>query len=394
MYNSLNNKKIGCVIAYKRNHTNYGTALVGYSLLTVLQELGCQVEVINYIKKFTLRQKIVWVINALRCGMGHQIYKRYKNRRDINNNQGYRENIKVRECAVESFKEKRLLPLFKKYEGYAALCEGAKQYAAVIVGSDQVWLPQGLPTKFFNLRFVPDNVKKISYASSFGVSSIPKFQHKATGDYLNRFYKISVRELSGKKIVEDLSNQTAQVVADPTLLLDRKQWEKETEESKVQVNEPYIFCYFLGSNPVARKAASDLKEKTGYKIVALRHMDEYVKEDETFGDESPYNIDPIDFLKLIRDAQYVCTDSFHCTAFSVQFQRRFMTFYRFSETNRTGRNSRIDSLLSTLGIGREHVYQGDISKIDNPIKWHDTEKRLETLRMQSIDFLKEALNDL
>ena len=92
-----------------------------------------------------------------------------------------------------------------------------------------------LPNKFFNLLFVDDRVRKVAYASSFGVSEIPSFQRKATGAYLNRFYKIGVREQRGKEIVEELSHQKATVVVDPTMLLSRKEW--EVEITNISLNE-------------------------------------------------------------------------------------------------------------------------------------------------------------
>lgn len=61
-------KKIGCVIAYKKNHTNYGTSLVGYALLKKIEQLGYDVEVINYIKRLSFADKIRYVVNAVRCG--------------------------------------------------------------------------------------------------------------------------------------------------------------------------------------------------------------------------------------------------------------------------------------------------------------------------------------
>lgn len=385
-------KKIGCVIAYRKNHTNYGTALVGYALIKKLQQLGHNVEVINYIKHPNLIQKIVWVLNAFRCGMGKSVLNRFKDKSNLKINQVYANGIKQRTEAVEAYKEKRLIPLFKNYIGYKALHEGSKNYATVIVGSDQVWLPSGLPTRFFNLLFVDDNVRKVAYASSFGVSDIPSFQRKATGAYLERFYRIGVREQRGKEIVDSLSNQKAQVVADPTLLLNADEWCEEIKESKVSINEPYIFCYFLGKNMEARKATEKLKQQTGYKIITLRHMDEFVPEDEQFGDEAPYYVDPHDFLNYIKNATYVCTDSFHCTAFSIQFHKKFMTFYRFKLSESTGRNSRIDSLFNICEIDKTHIYNGDITKIELPINWNIVDDKLNKLRIASTEFLINALN--
>lgn len=123
-------------------------------------------------------------------------------------------------------------------------------------------------------------------------------------------------------------------------------------------------------------------------------MDEYVPEDESFGDEAPYFVDPNDFVKYISQASYVCTDSFHCTVFSIIFHRQFMTFYRFASTSKTGRNSRIDSLFNVLGIDKEHLYKnGDVfSHIKESINWQEVDKKLSLLRKESIDFLNNALN--
>ena len=98
-----------------------------------------------------------------------------------------------------------------------------------------------------------------------------------------------------------------------------------------------------------------------------------------------------DFVKYIRDAEYVLTDSFHCSAFSIQFHKKFMTFYRFAIGAKGGRNNRIDSLFNVLGIPREHIYQGDVLKVDNPIEWRVVEDNLQKIRNNSLGFLQEAL---
>ena len=387
----MNKKKIGCVIAYRKNHTNYGTALVGYALLQKIRQLGFDVEVINYIKRPTLTQKVAWVVNAFRCGMGGSVIALFREKGNLKNNPSYAEGIKQRTEAVETYKDEKLIPLFKNYVGYEALHEGSKNYGTVVVGSDQVWTPMGLPTKFFNLLFVDDSVRKVAYASSFGVSEIPSFQKKRTGAYLDRFYRIGVREQRGKEIVDTLSHQIGQVVADPTLLLNADEWSEEIKDSRVNVDVPYIFCYFLGSNMEGRNAAEELKRKTGFKIITLRHMDEYVPEDEHFGDEAPYRVNPNDFLTYIKNAAYICTDSFHCTAFSIQFHKKFMTFYRFKIGSNTGRNSRIYSLFNVLGVNKEHIYCGNIDNINAAIDWRLVDKNLSDLRRESIIFLEKAL---
>jgi len=121
-------------------------------------------------------------------------------------------------------------------------------------------------------------------------------------------------------------------------------------------------------------------------------MDEYYEPDELFGDEAPYNVDPNCFLRLIHDAAYVCTDSFHCSAFSIQFHKKFMTFYRFAQGAATGRNSRIDSLFNILGVNREHIFNGEILRIQSPIDWLVIDNNLKKLREDSMTYLKNALS--
>lgn len=384
-----NKQKIGCVIAYTEGHNNYGTSLQGYAMLKKIQQLGYEVEVIHYVKQLSTIQKIKFVANAIRAGEWKSIVARLTAKRTLKKYPQYAAGIAKRTKAVNAYKAKKLLPLFHTYVGYDALHKGSLNYDAVVVGSDQVWTPMSLPNKFFNLLFVDDSVHKIAYASSFGVSEIPSFQRKETGLYLDRFYRIGVREERGKEIVEELSHQKATVVADPTLLLTREEWEAEISDARPNESEPYIFCYFLGTNQEARKAANQLRKQTGYKIITIRHMDEYVPEDELFGDEAPYNVDPNDFVKYISKAAYVCTDSFHCTVFSILFHRQFMTFYRFAATNKTGRNSRIDSLFNILGL-QDRLYIGNISIIGNPIAYDKVDKRLKGLRENSLEFLKNC----
>ncbi|MCD8290381.1 MAG: polysaccharide pyruvyl transferase family protein [Prevotella sp.] len=386
-------KKIGYVMAYREGHNNYGTSLQGYALLKTMRQQGCQVEIILYEKRLSLVQKARFAVNAIRAGEWRNILLRVNRQKVLKKYPHYGEGIRKRTEAVNGYKEKKLMPYFHKYVGYKALHEGSKSYSAVVVGSDQVWTPMSLPNKYFNLLFVDDEVPKVAYASSFGVSDIPKFQRKATGAYLDRFSAIGVREQRGKEIVDSLSRRTAQVVADPTLLLTREEWAREIQNAKPGEAEPYIFCYFLGTNQEARRAANELKRQTGYKMIAIRHMDEYVAEDESFGDEAPYDVDPDDFVKYISEAAYVCTDSFHCTVFSIIFHRSFMTFYRFAQTSKTGRNSRIDSLFCVLGISAEHLFNGGdiLSKINSQLDWDVIDKNLSAMRSASLSFLKDAL---
>ena len=111
--------------------------------------------------------------------------------------------------------------------------------------------------------FAPDNVKKVSYSTSFGVSEIPQRYTNDAQKFLSRFEYISVREKSGQTIVKEIAQRDAALVCDPTMLLSNDQW-REIIPPKRIVDEPYIFCYFLGKNKAHRQQVEKLKEKTTY----------------------------------------------------------------------------------------------------------------------------------
>ena len=108
-----------------------------------------------------------------------------------------------------------------------------------------------------------------------------------------------MREESGQKLVKELAGRYVPVVCDPTLLFTGEEW-LSIQKDKPIVEDKYILCYFLGNNPPHREFAKRLREATGCKIIALTHLDEFVKSDEGYADETPYNVDPADFLNLIR----------------------------------------------------------------------------------------------
>lgn len=239
-------QKIGLVIAYYKNHNNYGTALQGYATLKSVSDLGFTCRIIKYVKRDPLIKKLRLAPLMLISG-GWDAYKRKKNKEKISfSSTDYAKNIAIRTKANNNWKDSIMEPYCDTYIGYESLHIGSKDYNLVLVGSDQVWTPLGLYSKFFNLLFVDDSVPRISYASSFGVSKIPWWQKHATTKYLNRIDALSVRELKAKEIVDNLTIKKAVVVLDPTLLRTKEQWEKEFEGKANKVKGDYIFCYLLG----------------------------------------------------------------------------------------------------------------------------------------------------
>lgn len=304
---------IGVCIKYF--HENYGGMLQAFATVKMLESRGIDYELIRYKKKLTIAEKVRFIPRLLNGILLNDKYEAFLKSQGMKKHPEFAKNDAVRMKAFEQFKNKAFTKLSPEFCGYKALCEGARRYDAVVTGSDQLWSPAGLPTNFYNLMFVSDEIRKISYASSFGVGQIPWYQKRRTANFLKRLDYISMRENRGSEIVKELTGLDVPVILDPVFNFNKEQWEKLIPVKK-EMNEPYIFAYFLGANPEYRKQVQKLAESTGLKIVALRHMDQYVENDEAFGDYAPYDVAPDRFLNFIRGAEYVCTDSFHGTCFS------------------------------------------------------------------------------
>lgn len=384
-------KKIAIVSCYFKD--NYGSQLQAYATQKIIQNYGYDVETIDVSKNadFSKGKKKYYIGQLLNFNFIKTKFGMIKLKIDKKLNKELGKNISIRNKRFKEFK--KLYTLTPPYENYKKLNEIANEYEAVIVGSDQLWLPVNVVADYYTLNWVPDSVKKISYATSFGVSTIPEKYKEKYKKFLNRIDCISTREDAGQKIIKDLTERNAQVVCDPTLLFDKDEWMEIQKEERIY-NEKYILCYFLGNSIEYRKFAEKLKEKTGYKIVSINHCDEYVKYSDIFADEKPYDIDPGEFVNLIRNAEYVCTDSFHGTVFSLINNKMFFSFRRHNKKSKNSTNSRLDSLLERVNL-KERLLDGD-EEIDNvvnlKIDYEFVNKQLEKFRNDSKAFLENSLD--
>lgn len=381
-------KKLGICICYQ--HRNYGSQLQSYATTVELKKRGIDFEIIRYKKKITpalLIKSLPRLFNPV--FINDRILVRYQKKLILKMRPELNRSNNIRNSALAKFSKERFKNLSPVYLGYEQLCKASEKYDAVMVGSDQLWAPGGITSNFYNLMFADDNTLKISYSASFGVSQIEKKYHERYNRFLSRIDYISVRENSGKKLVESLSNKTAEVVVDPVLLLNDEEWLKEIPNKNL-FDEPYIFAYFLGKSFEYRKAVTDFAKKKGLKIVTERHMDSYNKADEGFGDYAPFDIGPAEFVNLIRNAEYVFTDSFHGSVFSMLYKKQFMVFDRYSGDVITSKNSRIDSFCENYGLF-DRRFKGDISKVDDAIDYDSVLEKVEEHRRRSKAFLDKAL---
>ena len=385
-------KKVGIVSCYFKH--NYGSMLQAYATQKILDDMNIENETINIDKnidfkngkkKYYMGQVLNFQFIKSKLGM-----IKLKLDKKINKNLG--KNIFIRDKKYEEFR--KTFRLTEPYKTYAELNEKAeKDYSSVIVGSDQLWLPVNVVADYYTLNWVPEDVNKISFSTSFGVSIIPEKYKEAYKKFLNRINYLSTREVAGQKIIKDLTGREATLVCDPTLLFNKVEWMSIQKDEPI-IKGKYIFCYFLGKNIEHRKFAERLKEKTGYKIVSLNHADEYVKYSDVFADETPYDVGPAEFLNMIRNAEYVCTDSFHGTVFSLINNVKFFTFRRYNNKSKVSTNSRIDSLLGIVNL-KDRLINGDEDvekEIEKKIDFENVNIKLEEFRNTSKEFLKNALS--
>lgn len=389
-------KKIGIVSCYFQH--NYGSMLQAYATQMALDKLGYENETIditgfnheirNAKLKYFAKASLTSDILLSKAGMAMNKVKKKFSKNE------YTANSKIRDDKFTAFSKNyfRLSGVYNSKAELGAKCE--ELYDAVLVGSDQLWLPGNIAADYYTLNFVPASVNTIAYATSFGQSSLPKDSATKASVFLKKIRHIGVREESGQKLVKELAGRDVPVVCDPTLLFTGDEWMAIQDEAPIREGR-YIFCYFLGNNPPHREFAKRLKEATGCRIIALTHLDEFVESDEHYADETPYDIDPKDFLNLIRNAEYVCTDSFHCSVFSILYKRPFFTFRRYARKTKQSTNSRIDTLFNLAGItGRLMTGDEDIQKcLAIETDFEQVHRSLEKVRKQSYEYLINSLED-
>lgn len=385
-------KKIGIVTCYFKN--NYGSMLQAYATKKILDNNDIPNETINidYNQDFKKGKRKYYFTQIANFKFIKNKLGMIKLKFDKKINKELGKNIATRNKAYKNFRQE--INLSRTNKNYTELTEQAKElYSDVIVGSDQLWLPVNVVSGYYTLNWVPDDVNKISYSTSFGFSSIPKKYNALYKKFLSRLNFISTREESGVKIIKDVAGIDAKLVCDPTILLTKEEWLNETNPKRIY-EDKYILCYFLGNNIEHRKFAERLREKTGYKIVSLNHADEYVKYSDKFCDYAPFDVGPREWINLVANAEYVLTDSFHGTVFSILFNKMFFDFRRHNNKSKVSTNSRIDSLLDVAGISKERILNGteNIDDVLNyKIEYDSVNENINKFREESKEWLLDSI---
>lgn len=255
-------------------------------------------------------------------------------------------------------------------------------YDSVIVGSDQVWNSE--ITKHddvFFLSFLPNEIKKISYAASLGKNTLSDKDQQFIADNIDNFDYISVRESSAVNKLQDISNKTIKRVLDPTFLLNKDIWNNLCGLN--QIDDKYILLYIVSMNDEAMKIAEHLSKKTGLPVWYINTS--YKK--NRYGFKHIRNVGPLDFLKLFKNAEFVVTTSFHGTAFSIIFEKVFFTIpYELT-------SSRMTDLLKLFNLESRIVTIKNLENDDVPLKidYYEVNKIVDREKETSLNFLLRAM---
>ena len=373
----MNEERIGIVTI--DDYTNYGNRLQNYALTKLLESAGFQV--INGIQVYT---KEDW------ANLSNNQFKRLIKR--IIPFQLVKNKLYTPSVPKTQLLKRRQDRFVNFVNSYTTIIEpviissntGAynflqKKYNIkyYITGSDQVWNPYYQGRSYEFLSFVPKN-ERLSFAASFGVDEIPKRLVPVYQQYLKEFNYISVREKHASDIVFELTGRDASVTLDPTLLLDRETWELCIRKPKVELQNRFICSYFLGAIP---EAVEMLSKKTGLPIYRMNCI-----EDEDF-----YTFDPCEFLYMIKNAEYVVTDSFHATVFSIIFNKEFYVFQR-QEDGVESMFSRIETITQRFKLENRIQPRNCIALQHSIDNWMWIASELKAEREKSMNELIEKMS--
>ena len=343
------------VITYS-NAQNYGAMLQAYALSNCIADMGIECRVINY-RKFDSRwfkpRKTLWdiIFTALLIKQG-----------------------KKRVCLFHEFR-KQFLPLTTRYDSVEELKQIDTEYDLFISGSDQVWNCNGYVNEAFFLRFTAEKAKRCAYAPSFGSRTIPADCMDKVAQYINDFQNISVREKSGADLIKQLTGREAEVVLDPVFLISSNKWcalAHSIEHSK------FVFVYTTEVSDDLRKTVCNLYNNKGITVISTQYIagcNCIVRKD----------IGPLEFLGYIRDAEYVVSTSFHATAFSIIFQKKFCVVPH----KVTG--ARVTDLLCLIGLQQEIVEDVNSFQFDSFVDWDAVERQLNELKSKSQSYLQKSI---
>ena len=366
--------KIGILTYSKAN--NFGAMMQALALKHTLEErYKADVYFVNY---YSVLQENNDGLKLKICNMA-QLVKQFIR-------MPFRKQIRTRIQKFTDFRSRYFVFSSKKMNEYTSqeeLVEEFDKFDIIIVGSDQVWNVEN--DGFTPVYYLPFKLKarKITYAASIGVSQVEKLKEYSV--YMDDFFLLSTREEKAKKILEECTHKTVDVVLDPTLFVDSDFYDTLLKGYKCEylaVKEKYMLAVFYGRKNLSkfRKSAEKLAQKFSLplKIINVNFGA------AAYASNLINDAGPLDFLSLIKNAECVCTNSFHYMAFALIYDRPFYVF----EDNAL--DVRKVGILKTLKLQDRIVYGDDISSITKlDCDFKENKLILDHLKLQSFAFLDQ-----
>lgn len=359
--------------------TNFGSVLQAYALQCAIEKMGYKTEIIDYIYPNNFQESHKhkrWqtIIKEVIIRIFY-IFFPYN-----------RAAIKFR------LFRRRYLKMSSTYKSYYSIHQSPPFYRLYITGSDQVWnakFTKGDGT--FLLDFASSAAKRISYAASFASETIDPIYRPMFAKFLSQYSDISVRETNSAKIVQSLIGSIPPVVVDPTLLLDKKEWQALISKYINQTHNDYILVYHLSysfnNDPdiFVSQLTAHLHNVSKLPVIVIGQLQALQHKDYT-----TYIRDagPIDFIRFMSGAKLIVTTSFHGTAFAINLEKDF-----YSVIDPQNGDDRISSLLASLGLTDRAIPiystpQQTYCKID----YTNVTIRLKNIKQRSVDFLSSAIS--
>ena len=341
---------------------NYGATLQAYALVRFLKDSNLEVQIIDYIPSYFFLQ-------------------RYRPAKGIKKTLEKISKLK----RFSKFSQTHLPLTPKKYRTVKSLTQ-IRDAHAVICGSDQIWNPDltgGKSDRAYFLDFTESPTKKIAYAASAGSRRLPDFINQVK-DLLLQFDSLGVREDTlSIDLTTQLPSIESQVVVDPTLLIRDY---REIFDYSIIPKEEYIATYVVGSGAMLTRFEEYIKELKKKTKLPIYHLG---SKPIPSADYNFLDIGPSEWLTLIHSASFIATNSFHGTAFSINFEKDFFFFPHIIENL----NSRQTTLLSRLGLMCQTVESPADLMIRElgRIPYNDVRPRLNNIIKESQDFLLKSI---
>lgn len=377
-------------ILTRRAGFNMGSSLQAYAMFKLFSKLGNDVVVINYDE---YANYLLWRIKPIFHRLVYILFSIFPFLRFFcRKKYTYLVHVFSQQAKFKDF-ESNFIPLTdRKFRSSKELRHVKGKFDTYVCGSDQIWSPQMYDPAYF-LDFVDSSGKTIAYAPSIGVTE-SSFISENAKKLIRKLDYISCREREGAVVLSDITKKQVETVLDPTLMIDKEEWEQIIPAQRI-IKEKYILTYFLHTqhfeNNIPYTFIKELQREKGLPVINIQM---YNMQQVVVADKHLYDCGPLDFLNLIKNAEYVITNSFHCCVFSFIFERTFFVSQRFRKDDKEhDQNPRIYTLLETLNSQDALIIDGNNKMKETANVGNSKDLTLLKIRRKkSFDFIQNALN--